>query len=453
MRGERGASRVSSILWIFAIFDAGALLVLAAELLPARPSRARNPGGARRDADVWVAIVVVSYAVQLALTAYAAYAQPGVPVRARVFPLPLAGPVPAHRDAVVAAMLVLAAVQSYALLCVYRGNASRRAVVAGAASLLALSFASPAMISADAYAYAGDALLGRLAYAPPAVPFSLAFAAIDRWWHPLPPTPYGPLWLGVAWFATAALPTLTGKLLALRALGGVAYVATALLLRALGLPWRTVAIAAVNPGLAYEYVGSAHNDLTGIVPIVAAALYARRAPIVAALLLLAGALVKLPFAIFGWPVLAGVRDRRLRATLLVAVPVAAVALTFAAGGSGFAQAMVPHLTSSPLMRVLTGAVGAIVTIAMAIAAFGGRRLRSTVLLAPLAPAYTCAWYFAWGLPYAIARRRVLGYLLIAFPLAAILLEVKFMTPWTLFGIVPAVAAWQILAMRTRQAPS
>jgi hypothetical protein len=53
------------------------------------------------------------------------------------------------------------------------------------------------------------------------------------------------------------------------------------------------------------------------------------------------------------------------------------------------------------------------------------------------------------LPYALSRRSVLGYLLVAFPLAAVLLEVKLFTLWSLFVVVPLLFAWQILAVRRR----
>ena len=430
------------------MFDAGALLVLVSELTSARGLathvRARWP------AWLSIATLLASYAAQLAVLAYAVHHQAQQSPNA-FLPLPLTGAVTTNQNAVTAAMLALAALQTYALLQLYRAGAPPRAVVAGSAVLLVLSLLSPAMISADAYAYVADALLGRLAYAPPAAPFGGEYAVIGAWWKPLPPTPYGPLWLASAWLVTAPFASLLGKIAALRGLGAAAFVALPLLLRALGLPPRIVAIAALNPALAFEFVAGAHNDLFGIVLLLAAAFFARRRPAVAALLLVAGALVKLPFAILGLPALAALRSRAARVAACVCIPAAAFALSWLAGGAGFVAAMRPHLATSAAMAVLTSLVAAVVLAASIAAVFRARRLRAMSLLAPLASAYSLAWYVAWGLPYASGRRTTAAYLLLAFPLAAMLLEVKFMTPWTLFAVVPAIFAWQILAVRAGSA--
>jgi len=54
------------------------------------------------------------------------------------------------------------------------------------------------------------------------------------------------------------------------------------------------------------------------------------------------------------------------------------------------------------------------------------------------------WYFVWGLPYALARRRILGYLLVCFPFAAMLAG-PVVLPWA----VVFVAVW-ILALSLRE---
>ncbi len=437
---------MSSLLWIFGIFDAGALLMLIAELRTSRGLAVHvRPAISARPA---IAIVVATYFTQLAISLYAALHQARpLPARALIA-LPLASAITTHQNAVVAAMLLLAAVQTYALLALYRGRPSGRAVGLACGALVVASVLSPAMISADAYAYVADALLGLRAYAPPNVPFLGEFAPIGAWWStPMPPTPYGPLWLLVCRLVTGPFPSLLGKILALRLLGAAAFLALLGALRALGISRRAIVVTALNPGLAFSYIASAHNDLLPIALIAWGAYFSRRRPLLAAAMLAAGGLIKLPLAFFGWPVLAGITNRIARASLGACAILIAAAASYAIGGRGYVRAIASHVTSSPFMTVMSAAVAVVVVVAIVAALGSGRRYRSVVWLIPLSSAYTLSSYVAWSIPYALARRNVLGYLLIAFPTAAMLVDVKFMTPWTLFLVVPLVFASQIVAFR------
>lgn len=433
---------MTQLLWIFAVFDVGALLLLIAELAS---KRALAPGKPRAiQTPAIVAGLVASYALELAITAYAVFHQAQTPPKA-FLPLPLTSAISDNKDAVVASLIALAALQTFLLACLYRARAFGRWVWIGCAALVAMSLVSPIMVTADAYAYVADALLGRAAYAPPSVPFTGQFAPIGLWWsNPFPPTPYGPLWLAAAWLATAAFGSLLGKVIAIRVLGAVAFGAVLLFMRRLGVPDRIVAVTALNPGLLFEYVTSAHNDLFGIALLCAAGLAVRR-PAIAAILVVAGGLVKLPFALLGLPLMVRAGSKVARVLALILVPTVSAALTFAVGGAGFYRALLPHAATTPFMTVLSGTVGLVVVAAAIAALFSHRRLRSVVWLAPLASAYTLSSYSVWGLPYALGRRRVAGYLLIGFPLAVTLLEVKFFTIWSLFVVVPFVFAWQIVA--------
>lgn len=434
---------MSGLLWIFAVFDLGALALLAAELSARHGLARRQPRSG--SAPMLVAAIAASYVAELALVTFSVFHQ-AQPQPKAFLPLPLNGAIAVDKDIVVAALIALAALQTYLLLRLYRARSFGRWVWIGSAALVLVSLASPAMLTADAYAYVADALLGRAAYAPPNVPFSGQYAPINVWWSiPLPPSPYGPLWLIVAWLATVPFGSLLGKVIAIRALGVAAFGALLAVMRALRVPARIVAVTALNPGLLFQYVASGHNDLLGIVLLCAAALAVRR-PAIAALLIVAGGLVKLPFALFGLPVLVRAGSRVARLGLLFGVPIAAAALTFAAGGAGYYRALLLHTTTSPMMAVLSGTVALAVVVAMIAAIFRTRRLRSVVWLAPLAASYTLSSYAVWGLPYALSRRGVLGYLLVALPLATVLLEVKFFTVWSLFVVVPLVFAWQIAAM-------
>jgi hypothetical protein len=437
---------LSGFLWIFAVFDLGALAMLGAEVRAKRGLRSTAPESAR--AAFLAGGIAASYVAQLALLGYAVIHQAQRPPGAFV-PLPLNSAIADHQNVVVAGFLALGALQTYLLLRLYRCRSFGKWIWIGCAFLTVLSLVSPVMLTADAYAYVADALLGRAAYAPPNVPFTGEFAPIDAWWKiPLPASPYGPLWLIAAWLVTVPFASLLGKVLAIRILGAAAFLALLLVMRGLRMPKRVLAVTALNPGLLLEYVTSGHNDLFGIVFLCAAALAIRR-PAVAALLVLAGGLVKLPFALFGLPLMVRVRSTAARVASLVAVPAAAAALTFAAGGWGYYRALTLHTTTSPMMAILSGAVALVVVVAMVTAMFRVRRLRSVVWLTPLAASYTLSSYTVWGLPYALSRRSVLGYLLVALPLATALVEVKFFTIWSLFVVVPLVFVWQVLAVRSR----
>jgi hypothetical protein len=437
---------MSSLLWIFGIFDAGALLMLLAELRTGRGLRVHvRPS---MPAQWAIAIVVITYCAQLAISLYAALHQ-ALPLPSRaLIPLPLASAITTHQNAVVATMLLLAGLQTYALLALYRGRPSGRAVALASSVLVVASVLSPAMISADAYAYVADALLGLRAYAPPNVPFSGEFAPIGAWWStPMPPTPYGPLWLLACRLVTGPFPSLLGKILALRLLGAGAFLALLGALRALGVPRRAIVVCALNPAVLFCYVASAHNDLLPVSMIAWAAYFSRRRPLLAAVLLAAGGLIKLPLAFFGLPVLAGITNRIARALLGACAIVIAAAGSYAIGGRGYLRAIALHVTSSPFMTVMTATVALAVIVAIVATPWSRRRYRSVVWLIPLSSAYTLSSYVAWSIPYALARRNVLGYLLIAFPVAAVLIDVKFMTPWTLFLVVPLVFVWQIVPLR------
>jgi hypothetical protein len=84
---------------------------------------------------------------------------------------------------------------------------------------------------------------------------------------------------------------------------------------------------------------------------------------------------------------------------------------------------------------------------MVAAAFGRRRLRAVVWLAPMLSAAIYSWYFIWALPYAVARRRILGYLLVCFPFATMLGGSAFQRTWQLNIVLPVVVAVSILAGR------
>ncbi len=438
---------------IFLTFYAAALALVYLEIRqPQSPPAPRTPSW---PAWVWCAMLAITYAAQLALVWYAATAiVTREPWRA-LLPIGVASHDAPHLNLIAAAMLALAAVQSFALLALYRSAPSRRLIFAGVAVLVVLSFVAPAFISPDPYAYVGDALLGSGSYGPPHRDLPGEFALVNRFFaSPMLPAPYGPLWIAIARIVADPFPSLLGKLLAFRALGAVSFVAFLAALRALGAPRRIVAVAALNPGLAMQYVSNAHNDLLGIAAIVLAAALLRRNAVAACGLVVVAALIKLPFAILGLPIFAAVESRVARYACAGAILASAIAISWFGAGAGYFQGLAIHVPEVGVVHLLNAAVGIAALAAIAVAFLGGRRLFSATYLMPMMGSYIASWYVTYGVPYALGRRRILGGLLVTLPFAAILLDAKFMTVWTYAMVVPGVVVVAIAArLRNERVPA
>ena len=352
-------------------------------------------------------------------------------------------------------MLSCALAQSYILLVLYRCPTTRGAAALAALGMCALSLAAPAFISPDPYAYVGDTLLGRAAYAPPGTPFTGEYAQINHLFPPpMLPSPYGPLWTTVSGLALAPFGTLLGKLIALRLIGLVSYIAFLVALRACGVAPRLLIIAMLNPALFLQYVACAHNDLLGIAILVAAGAFAARNAAIAAGLLVVSALVKLPFVILGLPVLAAVRSRSSR-YLLAAVSIAsAITLSYWGAGAAYFRGLAVHVPAPGPVYVLNLAVAVLALATIGFAFVGGPRLRAAVWLIPMASSYIASWYLVYALPYALARRRILAYLLIALPFVDVLVDAKFMQWWTYVVVLPIATLLAVApSARKRRAAS
>jgi len=173
-----------------------------------------------------------------------------------------------------------------------------------------------------------------------------------------------------------------------------------------------------------QYVASAHNDLLGIAAIVIAAALLRRNAVAACGLVVVAALIKLPFAILdcrssqrcrGVAPDTRARSRSSRAPL-------------PSRGSAPAPAIFKPRRARSGSRLRASAQ-------RCRERRGARSDRGCVLAtAPqergVADAddgsYIASWYVTYGVPYALARRRILGSLLVLMPFAALLLDAKFM---------------------------
>ena len=399
----------------------------------------------------WIFGIAVTYATQLAMVRYGALnGAPALPQWRLEMPIPVVWLFTAHSDVIDVAMLCCGAAQTYALIALYRSKPSMRAVAIGAAIIVAMSLAAPALTSGDVYSNAGYGLLGTVAsYAPPARAFGGTFSAINRWWGvPMVASPYGPLWLAIDRFITAPWPSLLEKILALRVFGALCFVALAALFRGSGLPSRIVAITLLNPFLAFQFVANAHNDIFALAAIAAAAALTRARAGTSALLLFTVGLVKLPYVVLALPILNRVRPVLWRSALALSAVALTVAVSWLAGGRAYVRALLAH--ASPMESlVLWHAFADVVALAIVVSAlFTGRRYLTAVWLLPaiggFSPAFVFPWYLAWGLPYALSRHRALGYLLIWLPFISALVDQQAIHLWRILFVFPLVV---VLALR------
>jgi hypothetical protein len=380
---------------------------------------------------VWIALLLAAYGAQLAIAHEIAHAG--------AWPIPVVAWYSGN-DGAVAAMLVCGAIESYALVALYRAGAPRIAIAVAVALLAAASVATPVLLNHDLYAYVGNGLLAHRAYEPPPAPFPGEFAAINAWWgHPVPAATYGPLWLVVAHAVTAPFTTLLAKMIALRLLGLALLGIVVVLLGATGAPLRVLTLVALNPALYLQIVLDAHNDLLPIAIVLAAALIARARPALAGALIAVAALCKLPFALLGLPVLVRVRGRALRLGVCFFVIAASIVLSYLAGGYAYARALATQVNGAGTLNVVH-LIAAVIAVAIAAASiYSARRLRAAVWALPAVAPYFAPWYALWSLPYALGARRALVYLLVSFPFVATLVQPSLARWWTVFIVVPLAA--------------
>lgn len=398
----------------------------------------------------WAATLLVAYAAQLEVVRYAALSLTSSQQWRSHLPIPVAEHGMAHPDLIEALLLCLALYQSFALYALYRTMPSRLVLFGGAALMVGLSVAAPAFISPDPYAYVGDAILGVRAYAPPKSDFTAEYGLINRFFAaPMLPAPYGPLWIAVARLVTGNAPTLLSKLIALRILGAVSFVALLAALKAYGVRPRLLAVAALNPAIAQQYVADAHNDLLGIALVVAAAALVRqRRATVASGVTAAAGLVKLPFTVLALPIFAAVKPRWQRYACATGAIVLAIAISWLGAGAGYFRGLNVHVPAPGPVYVLNVAVSLAALFLLGLATIGGRRLYSGVWLIAMMSSYVATWYVAYGLPYALARHRLVAYLLIALPFACATIDAKFMRPWTPIVLAAAIGASVVRGKRS-----
>ena len=421
---------------------AAALTLLAFEMCGFLPRRGlRTPA---LPPWIWVGAIVGTYGLQIGLVWFGATHASPLPEWRLHMPLPVLFTGTTDLDVVSAAFLAAGAIQSYALLALYRSVPSRGLVFAGCAALLAISVASPVLASFDSYLYARASIIGPLAWAPPNVSWLGEYRIIDLWFKKPAYLPYGPLWLVIVRLVCAAPTTIFGKIIALRVFGAALVIALIVCMGALRLPRRLLVVAALNPAIAFEFVANAHNDIIAIVILTAAAARAGRHRLAALGLFAAAGLVKLPYVVLGLPLFARLVPAWQRYAGCGLAIGTTLAISWFGGGRTYLQALRGHATASPQQDLFHIVPVACVLILIAVAFAGGRRLISAVWLFPAIGAVGIPlifpWYAIWGFPYAVSRHRILGALLVTFPFVTALILPEFMRLWTLFVVFPLVVA-------------
>jgi hypothetical protein len=399
---------------------------------------------------LWTIGIVAMYVEQIALIRFGATHATPLPPWRLTMPIPVLYIGTWNADWVSASFLAAGALQSYALLALYRSNVSRTLAGAGLAVLLGISLAAPALSSFDLYGYVHNGILGFASWEPPLVRFPGDFHVIDLWFGTKPTySLYGPLWLVIVQLVTVAPATLLGKIMALRIFSACLYLALLVAMRAAGLPRRMLVVTALNPGLMMQFVANGHNDLIAIVLIAVAAALVRRNPVAAFGLIAVAGAVKLPYVVLGLPILASIAPASRRYLGCAAAVVAALGVSWFGGGAPYWHVLTRHAFISPLQNALHVVPVVCALAAIAVAVAGGRRLISAVWLLPTLGAFGLPlifpWYLIWGLPYALARHRILGALLVGFPFAAALVLPEFTRVWTLLLVFPMIV---IMAYRT-----
>jgi hypothetical protein len=166
----------------------------------------------------------------------------------------------------------------------------------------------------------------------------------------------------------------------------------------------------------------------------------------------AAGLLKLSFVFAGLPIAAAIRPIRTRTLGSIATIILVMALSWAVGKIGYADSLIAHVNQYH-PNVVQQVAGVVALLLMLIATGTGRRLIAGAWIAPAFSAAVYSWYFIWGLPYALARHRILGSLLVGFPFITMLIGSAFQRVWELNLVLPAIMMILLLApnRRTRQA--
>jgi hypothetical protein len=329
------------------------------------------------------------------------------------------------------ALLAIAAMQTGLLLLIDR-NWGRTpqplltiAVPVACAVLLVEALLAPAMTSPDAYSYVAYAKLGMASsYVPHFQPLSPRQDFFTWCLKVYFPAAYGPGFVAYVGAILAQSTSLESSILILRATNAAWLIALVALVRLSGAPPRTVALLALNSAFLFQYVTNAHNDILPVVLVVAAILAARRSVLSGALLVIAAALFKIPFAAIGSLAFVRLTPPFRRFGIAALTVVVSFGLSYAIGGPNYFATLAFH---SRIMAAGADRLEFVLAIAALLAiAFALVRQRFHWALSFTMPALAVEilqpWYVAWSLPYALVESEHLSTFLVLAPFATLLME-------------------------------
>jgi hypothetical protein len=332
------------------------------------------------------------------------------------------------------------------------------APIAAAAAMYGAALFSRLVPTSDLFAYVAYAKLGALAYAPPHVPFTGAFAPLNGdialAWNTLNPSPYGPLFLLLDRLAVARATSIVEAIVALRLLSLAAVAVCALSLRALGFGLPVLAVFALDPEIVVSYVWGAHNDILALAAVLAAMAIARRNRLAAWPLAVAAGAIKAPYAIVAC--LAALPEPvPARRVAFAAATIAGAVVVSLAGSRAYLTALTFHGTSYGVAKHSLASLGmhaaavALALGAVAVAVAVRRTSFGAVWVFPALAAQSLRWYAALSIPYAVAERRHTAFYFTLYPVTAFLLDEYATHPWPIVAAFAAVVAAGLLAVATR----
>jgi hypothetical protein len=376
-----------------------------------------------------IALLTGAFAADLAVIWYAATHHSPLFAWENRLPLRVLPDMSAQADhvlLVVSARLLLGLLISFCLLALWnelRANprAKNLPLIVGAALLAGIAICAPCLTSADAYSNVGYSILGGEAYTPPSAPFIGEFSVINNWWGtPLVPAPYGPLWIHLLPAQESFAHSLLGKLLLLRLAALIEFCCFLVALRVAGFKREIVALAALNPFFWLQFVVDAHNDILPLLLVTLAFALVRKIPGIAAALVIGAGLIKIPFALLGLLCFVRLRPSQ-RYGLGVLSILVTVGLSILWGGGRYFSALVHHAMPDSPLESPAHFLGAILAGGIVIATLViGPRFRAALLAVPALAPGLFPWYLSWGLPYGLLRHRYLTWLLIALPVASVI---------------------------------
>jgi hypothetical protein len=396
-------------------------------------------------APILAIAIVAAYVIELVALEYRIHAG-GAAAREAGLPLLTVGKpffaLGAVTNAIVALCVFAQAAFLY-LLATAKADGARslRVVVPfGVALMLAVSLHTD-FTNSDVYYYVyygksaslADAYTARRAVPP----LPAGFEGLERVLStPVVASVYGPVWQQLDRALVGPTRSLADALARVRFASAAALALTLLLVVTLRLPTTVTAAVALNPALFYAYVVQAHNDVYAVFATVAGlALLRARSPALAAVCgALAGA-AKLSVVLVALAALADARTLRARVTLAATIVLGALAISWFAGGSGYAHAihdvgttMAGKQTSALQHELRVGVQVCAIAFAL-VAVFAAivlrRRYAAGSLIFPGVSGIVQPWYFPWGLAYALESERGTVTFCTALPVLAFLTDAGF----------------------------